>query len=176
MATPAPRLGGDGLILRAVTSHDVADVVSISAYDGRPARDEADAAAMLERIDADVARGESVHWGICLEGTDRVVGTVGFYRGFTDGVGEVGYVLHEAQRGKGVMTRALRLVVAYAFDALGLRAVVAWSDPNNVASHAVLRRCGFVLADGEDEGRFRFELVAPDATGVVGGPAARAER
>jgi [ribosomal protein S5]-alanine N-acetyltransferase len=157
-----PTLAGVGVVLRAVRADDVAGTLAITFYDGRPARDEADAAAMLARIHDDVARGDSVHWGICVGGSDRVVGTVGFYRGFSDATGEIGYVLSEAHRGRGIMTRAVVTVVAYGLGPLGLRRIVAKTAPDNLASRAVLCRAGFRLVDAAATGLL-FAVSAADA-------------
>lgn len=141
--TTVPILANDHVTLRALTLDDVPFVREISYYDGVAASTDEEAAAMLRRIQGDVARGASLHWGICLAGSDEVVGTCGFYRGFANGVGEIGYVLREAYRGRGIATAALRLVVAFGLDAMRLRSVVAYTSPKNLASRAVLARLGF---------------------------------
>ncbi len=64
--------------------------------------------------------------------------------------GELGYWLAEQEWGKGIMTRAVRLVVRHAFGTLGLRRVYAYVFPRNRASACVLEKNGFVL-----EGRLR---------------------
>lgn len=166
MERHVPTLVGHWLVLRAVRRDDLDAVTAISFYDGRPARDGADAAAMLDRIAADVAAGSSLHWGICVDGADAVVGTVGFYRGFERRIGEVGYVLNEAFRGSGIMTRAVRMVVAYGFDQLGLERVEATTDRANRASQAVLSRAGFRLV-GDDGGELRFAIDPADGRAAV---------
>ena len=170
-----PVLSGLGLTLRGVVASDVATIRPISFYDGHAARDDDDAAQMLRRIHGDVARGESLHWGICLQGSDEVTGTVGFYRGFGGGTGEVGYVLREAYRGRGIMTRAVRIVVAYGLGPLGLTRVEALTDVDNTASRAVLMRAGFVEAgvvvqDGASEPQVRYEARA-EGVGTQAAPA-----
>ena len=138
-----PVLANDYVTLRALTLDDVPFVREISFYDGVAATTDEEAAGMLQRIQGDMARGTSLHWGICLAGSAEVVGTCGFYRGFANGVGEIGYVLREAYRGRGIATGALRLVVAFGLGAMGLRSVVAYTSPKNLASRAVLARLGF---------------------------------
>jgi [ribosomal protein S5]-alanine N-acetyltransferase len=59
------------------------------------------------------------------------------------GIGEVGYLLAPAARGRGVMGRALRLVVAWAFADLALVRVQAFASPDNVRSQRLLERLGF---------------------------------
>jgi ribosomal-protein-alanine N-acetyltransferase len=134
-----------------VTSADAGALLEISIYDGVAAGSEADVREQLDRIVADQARGETVHWAIEDAATGVLVGTVGFYRGFATEVGEVGYVLLPAQRSRGFMTEAVALAVAYGFEALGLQAVIARTDATNQASIAVLERCAFTLAGAEDE-------------------------
>lgn len=141
---PFPVLATDDLRLRQVRPYDAAEVRDITFYDGVAAASVRDARAMIERIARDQRRGETLHWGICLRGSDAIVGTCGFYRGFARDVGEIGYVLRETHRGRGLMTQAVRRIVTFGLDELGLRRVVAHVDAGNVASMGVLTRAGFV--------------------------------
>ena len=59
-------------------------------------------------------------------------------------VGELGYLLVESARGRGVMSRAVRLIVRWGFESLGLARVQAMTHPSNDASAALLARVGFV--------------------------------
>lgn len=156
-ATLVPTLIGEHVSLRAVRADDVSDIIDISFYDGVPANDEASALAQLRRIEADAARGETTHWGICLTGSDTVIGTIGFYRGFAGDVGEVGYVLRGPFRRRGVMRAALTLVVGYGFEQLGLTAIRARTDAHNLASIRLLERLGFKPLTSSDA-RLTFEL------------------
>ncbi len=144
-ARPASLVGGD-VTLRRVGPEDAADLLEISVYDGSWAREPDDVRAHLARIAEDEARGESVHWGIVPAAHDVVAGTIGFYRGFAGGRGEVGYVVRPAFRGRGLMREALALVLADGFRRLELRGVVAFTEPTNAPSVALLRRAGFVVA------------------------------
>lgn len=166
MPTPSPfevlpELADARVRLRPVRPADARAIREISVYDGVPAATEAAAVAMLARIERDRARGEALHWGVCLRGGDEVVGTCGFYRGFVGNVGEVGYLLREAYRGRGLMTAAVRLVVAYGLDTLRLDAIVAHTAADNHASMRLLRRVGFAPAAAPGAGRaFRLERGA----------------
>lgn len=160
MLATAPTLRGARVHLRPPTDEDAPLLFGIAVYDGVAARTEAEVRGQLDRIAADQARGETVHWAIEDAGTGTLVGTVGFYRGFPNGVGEVGYVLRPEHRGRGFMTEAVGLAVAYGFDVLRLEAVVAHTDAANRASIAVLVRCGFAPAGADDERR-SFRLRPP---------------
>lgn len=153
-----PLLSNDRLLLRRVVPGDVSAIREISVYDGVWAESDPEAVEILARIERDYRRGESIHWGICLPGSDEVVGTCGFYRGFAGKVGEVGYILRPAFRGRGIMTAALELVTAYGLNELRLDEIVAYADPSNEPSIAVLLRLGFRgVPSGRDE--LKFSLV-----------------
>jgi RimJ/RimL family protein N-acetyltransferase len=59
-----------------------------------------------------------------------------------DGIGDIGYWLRPEARGRGLATRAARLLAAWAFG-LGLQRVQALTAPENLASQRVLERAGF---------------------------------
>jgi len=58
--------------------------------------------------------------------------------------GEIGYVVTPAARGRGVASRALRLVTGWAIDGLGLERVELRIDPLNTPSIRVAERCAYV--------------------------------
>jgi RimJ/RimL family protein N-acetyltransferase len=61
--------------------------------------------------------------------------------------GEVGYWVAAPARGKGVATRAVRLLVAWAFERLELSAIEIHVMPANLPSHAVALKTGFKAAE-----------------------------
>jgi RimJ/RimL family protein N-acetyltransferase len=61
----------------------------------------------------------------------------------TLGQAMIGYSLVSAYRGRGFMTRAVSLLVDWAFANTALHRIAAGTDAANAASHAVLERAGF---------------------------------
>ena len=60
-------------------------------------------------------------------------------------IGELGYLLAPGFRGRGILARALRLLVSWSFgEPLRLERVQALVHPSNDRSAAVLTRAGFV--------------------------------
>ncbi|WP_327091917.1 GNAT family N-acetyltransferase [Nonomuraea sp. NBC_01738] len=57
--------------------------------------------------------------------------------------GMIGYSLMEGFQGRGFMTRAVNLLVDWAFGHTALRRIVAGTEVDNTASHRVLERAGF---------------------------------
>jgi RimJ/RimL family protein N-acetyltransferase len=88
---------------------------------------------------------------------------------------DVGYWLAPEGRGRGAMTRALRVLMRYAFEERGLTRVELFTLLDNVRSQAVAERAGFRLAgtvprkiesrDGTRHDALRFVLDAPETSG-----------
>ena len=74
----------------------------------------------------------------------RFAGTVGLFR-FTPEHrrSEVGFWLAPQARGRGLGSRAVRLMTSYAFETLGLERVEMTTEDVNAATRALARRLGF---------------------------------
>ena len=75
-------------------------------------------------------------------GDGRLIGAIGLRPAGPRG-GQVGYWVAAAERGRGVATRALRLLTRWAFDDLGLERVEVLVQPENAASRRVPEKAGF---------------------------------
>ena len=86
--------------------------------------------------------GTMAHFAIYGTGSGSLLGTISvrFYR---HGNAEVGYDLFPRGRGRGIATRAVRLVAAWAFGELGVQRVELRVHPDNHASQRVAERAGF---------------------------------
>ncbi|GAA3125975.1 hypothetical protein GCM10010530_54280 [Kribbella aluminosa] len=94
-------------------------------------------------------------WAWAIEYAGEYAGTVDLRDG-EGGVGEVGFAVSPEVRGNGVMTRALRLVVRYAFDVLDWNRVIWRAYVGNFASRRVAWKAGFHgLVTIPDGGRSR---------------------
>ena len=84
-------------------------------------------------------------WAIELSSTQEMIGTCCLFNAdATSKHAEIGFGLHRAFWGKGLMTEAARAVVDCGFDLLQLHRIEAEIDPRNAASARVLERLGFV--------------------------------
>jgi ribosomal-protein-alanine N-acetyltransferase len=155
-----PVLSNDRLVLKGIQPHDLATSFEFSVYDGVFANNEVEAIHILEKINHDVADCRALHWGIFLRKSGELVGTCGYYRGFENNTGEIGYILHPSFQRLGIMTEALNLIVILGFDILNLQSVIAYTDPNNLASIAVLQRVGFAMVNNEGA-NLKFEKRHP---------------
>ena len=66
---------------------------------------------------------------------------------------DVGYGLRVDRWGQGLTDRAVRLVIGFGFEQLGLHRIVAVCDPNNVGSRRVMEKVGM-----QPEGRLRQDM------------------
>jgi RimJ/RimL family protein N-acetyltransferase len=104
--------------------------------------------------------GDDRMWLVTDLESERLLGGIGLHARLA-GVGEVGFWLAPWARGRGVMTDALGLVCAFAFDVLGLQRVEWQAVVGNQASRRVAERAGFVV-----EGTLRGRLLQRDGTGA----------
>lgn len=90
------------------------------------------AGARIELAIVSAERGSVVLGGVSLHHLDRV-----------ESCASVGYWLLPDGRGRGVASRALRLLVGWAFQDLGLARLELTCGPDNQLSQNVAERCGF---------------------------------
>lgn len=79
------------------------------------------------------------------DGRELLIGTItltGIERGAYHN-GRFGYSMDGSYQGNGIMSSALREVMGFAFETLGLHRLEANIMPHNAASRRVLEKCGF---------------------------------
>lgn len=149
--TAFPVLSNQKLTLREVTSNDASALVEISFYDGIQAASEEQAFDMLQKINLDYKQGNSIHWGLHPNGQTEIAGTCGYYRGYANNTGEIGYILRSKYRGKGIMTEAVRMIVEFGLRDMKLDQVVAYTEKTNTGSINILQRLEFKEVKSENE-------------------------
>ena len=109
-----------------------------------------DKAQTLEFLKGEVARragGRGVTWGIfegdAFCGIVSLIGLVHTHRALTYNKAELAYWLHRDFQGRGIATEAVRRVMEYGFDELGLHKIFVSHFAVNTASEKLIRRLGF---------------------------------
>jgi RimJ/RimL family protein N-acetyltransferase len=139
---PEPPLGDGVVILRPWRERDVPAMLAafhdpeFQRHSDWAPSTEAAALAHLAELEAARRRGEHIAFAI-----GDALGGVSL-SGFADGRASVGYWLAPAARGRGLATRAVRLVSRWAFS-LGVARLELTCGPDNAASQRVAERCGF---------------------------------
>jgi len=114
----------------------------------------AHARAWLHRATRERRRGDALYLSIVRRADGVLVGGLGLHHVIEAAAcAEIGYWLGRPFRGEGLATEAVNTLTRAGFDRLRLHRIEALVFPPNLASRAVLRRCGFRY-----EGRIRDEF------------------
>ena len=90
--------------------------------------------------------GEGLHLVIADAQTDEFLGSIGTREiSRPDGRWDIGYFLAPEARGRGVMTRAVRMLSEWAFDNLPVDRLEITMEPANGPSRAVAERAGYTF-------------------------------
>ena len=147
---PLPTLVGDRVRLRPVVDADAPALLEVfgdpdvARYLGIPLlTDLDDARGMAAEIAAGARSGELLQWALTAD-DDRLVGTCTLARiSWSAERAEVGFAIGAAHWGRRLASRAVPLVVDFAFESLGFHRLEADVDPRNEASLRLLERLGF---------------------------------
>ena len=172
-----PTLSGSDLSLRWLTAADLPALMAIFAnpevvrYMATEPLDTREAAERyLLSIHEGFLSGGLYQWGI--EHNGAIVGTctlAGIDR--DNRTAEIGFALGREHWGRGLILRALPLVIEFAFNRLKLHRIGADADPRNSASIRVLEKLGFQREGlvrecyfhmGEIQDAALFGLLQPD--------------
>jgi RimJ/RimL family protein N-acetyltransferase len=147
---PDPPLADSAILLRPPTE---ADIPAIAAACGDPELARwipvpvpyrtADAQAFVEAAAEGWALGTASEFAVVERAGGTLVGMVGLHRGSVPGRASVGYWIAPQARGRGLATRAVRLVARWAFEDPTLERLELTTLVGNEASGRVALRSGF---------------------------------
>lgn len=169
---PSEPLSDGVVVLRVRAASDLDAIVSASHDEEtrrwledeplEPVMDERARDALLQRA-ADVwVRGDAAPLVIAKADTDAPAGLLNL-QSRDDQTATIAYSVFPAHRGQGIAPRAVRLVIPWAREQLGIRHLLLEADAENAASIRVAKKCGFTQVDDllvtDDTGRERHRLV-----------------
>ncbi|MDY2769026.1 MAG: GNAT family N-acetyltransferase [Eubacteriales bacterium] len=139
-----------------------ADAEGLHAYlgDEEVVRYEPYGAMTMEECRLEAARraSDEAFWAVCLaDGT--LIGNLYLSGADEFGTREIGYVFARACWHKGYATEAARRLMAYAFERLATRRIIALCDTRNAASFALMERLG-MRREGEFKKNVGFKTDA----------------
>lgn len=82
-------------------------------------------------------------WQVVEKTSGELIGTCGFGRIRETNEIELGYLFAQKHWGKGYATEIAQAALAYGFNKLGFREIIALTDLENTASQKVLEKIGF---------------------------------
>ena len=112
--------------------------------------------AYIDRQHQRLADGTGWSFAVVDVATDQAVGSAGLWLN-PDRPATAGYAVAPEFRGRGYATAALTALTAFAWTQPGIDRVELYIEPDNAASIAVARRCGF-----------RAEGLVPEHTEIDG--------
>jgi RimJ/RimL family protein N-acetyltransferase len=142
---PVPTLSAPSLVLRQL---EAADAAALFAAHGDPVTHQywsSEAHSCVEetaRYTEDTLEMAGARAWAITEGGGEALGRIALFLQ-REGVGEFGIILRREAQGRGLASKAIDLVSAYAFEALGLHRLVADVDPDNNSSLSLFLRAGF---------------------------------
>lgn len=146
-----PILESERLIFRRLKESDAPEIFALRSHPDnmkhipRPLlKSTAEALAMIQMMNTKIDENTDINWGVCLKGTDTIIGFMGFYRVLAENYRtEIGYMILPEYNGKGFVTEAVKTMLHFAFNSLGFHTVDAVIDPDNIGSEKVLLKNGF---------------------------------
>ena len=149
---PFPEISTEKLFLKQIKAVDFNDFFrlrsdkNIMKYIPRPlAKDISDVEILVEKIDAGIKNNERINWGIYLNTTGKLIGSIGYVNIYPDNLrAEIGYLLDTAFHGKGLMKEAIVAVINFGFDTMKLHSIEAVVQHMNIASAKLLEKNNFV--------------------------------
>jgi ribosomal-protein-alanine N-acetyltransferase len=147
---PFPVLRTKRLVLRDLKAEDRADVFSVYSNpevtrccDMVTLTDPAQAGEVIRVLQADWERDSGARWAITRQGCPGVIGICGLGWHRHNSSALISYDLNREFWNQGIMTEAVRAVVAYAFGQAWLNRITAITVLDNPGSVQVLRHVGF---------------------------------
>ena len=102
--------------------------------------------------------GSYFQWAIQLKDTGAVIGSIAVVKLIEDlEAAEIGYCMGRAYWGQGIMPEALRAVIDFLFDTVGLNRIAACHDVKNPKSGRVMEKAG-MTREGVQRGAGRNNL------------------
>lgn len=156
---PLPLLSTERLSLRPVTAEDTADMYAYSRDErtsryllwephNSPEQTRAHIRSLLRQYRA----LQFFDWALVEKSSGRMIGTAGFTRFLKKGgAAEIGYVLSPAFHRRGLAPEAVRAVLAFGFETLGINEAFCRIMEGNEPSIKVAARLGFSFLGYEKE-------------------------
>ena len=115
----------------------------VKYYNIIPLRDEHEAQKYLGWFESRFKEKLGIRWGIALKGEKNIIGTLGFNNFQKNHRANLGYDLKFDFWNKGIITEALREIIKFGFEELGVNRIEAEVMQGNVASERVLAKLDF---------------------------------
>ena len=151
-----PLLLTDALAIARLRSMDI-----VNKYIDRPKQLSVEqATAFIVRINEGNRNNQLFYWALCLKENPSLIGTICLWNFNPDRtIGELGYELNPAYQHKGLMTEAIKPVIAFAFQTICLQKIEAFVHKDNAASKRLLETNNFKLQLGRKDESNPYNII-----------------
>lgn len=149
-----PTIDCDYFIMRAIKVEDAEDMFEYAGDDevteklSWPSHASVDVTekSIKENFLSRPENGIPLGYAIVMKENNKMIGTCDFWTiNGRHNFGEIGYVINKKYWGRGVTTRALKELIKFGFDYLGLERIQIAHATDNIASQRVIEKCDFRL-------------------------------
>jgi [ribosomal protein S5]-alanine N-acetyltransferase len=156
--TPFPVITTQRLILRKLSIKDAEEIMllrsdeRVNKFIDRPKSiDLNEAKKFIEKIENGINNNEWVYWAITLKGNDALIGTICLWNILVEkDTAEIGYELYPNFQEKRLMQEAIKKIIDYGFNKMGLKIITAFTHPGNYKSTNLLLKNNFLLDNNND--------------------------
>lgn len=150
-----PDLQTERLFLKELKNPNLGHLLEITSFNGR-ANNRKEVLELIDNLALTFSKKEGLTWGIYFE--QELIGTIGFYRGFKNDSGEIGYVIRKQFRRKGFIREAVHEVLDFGFNKMGLAEITAYTTDDNSASISLIKSLNFEKTQLFSDNHRRYEL------------------
>ena len=167
---PFPEITTERLFLRRINESDW-DVIlflrsdkTINKFIKRPeserTKNKADALKFIKKINDGIESNNFISWGITLKENSKIIGTICLWNFSKDNKkAEVGYDLNPLFHRKGIMSEALKNIMAFGFNELRVNNIEAFTHEGNESSKNLLKKNGFILVEQKKDKNNSSNLI-----------------
>jgi ribosomal-protein-alanine N-acetyltransferase len=146
-----PTLITERLTLRQPLESDAQQIfllrsdATVNKYlDRQPSRTTEEALSFIRKVNENFKNNGGLYWAITQAGNEKLIGTICLFD-FSDELKkcEIGYELLPDYQGQGIMNEALKKIIEFTFQTLGLETIDAFTHKDNQSSTRLLQKFYF---------------------------------
>ena len=154
-----PTLTTQRLTLRQLLESDVqeifmlrSDTITNKYLDRQPSKTLGDALNFIRKINENFKNSELPYWAITQKKNEKLIGTICLFD-FSEELKkcEIGYELLIDYQGQGIMNEAIKKIIEYSVQTLGLKTIDACTHKDNQGSIKLLQKSNFKKTEIVDE-------------------------
>lgn len=146
-----PTLTTERLTLRPLVESDVQDIFLLRSdpivnkyLDRQPSETLEEALNFIRKVNETVKNKEGFYWAVTQTDNKKLIGTICLFDFSDEGKKcEIGYELLPPYQGQGIMKEALKKIIEFTFQTLGLETIDAVTHKDNHPSTKLLQKFNF---------------------------------